>query len=151
MTHKLFVVLLLGLLLLVAALPVLGQEITPEPTPVVIVEPPSAEPVTVTTGQLFTTAIIAVAAVSTIAFVVFGYIVRPLLAGALAAMPEWGANMLLGAVDTGLDSAARYATTTETLADDDGVRQLREDVKALREEIARLRAGRSVPPTPPSG
>lgn len=145
--RNLFVVLLLGLLLLAVGLPVFGQDVTPEPTPVVIITDPPAEPVGAATGQLFTTAIIVIGAVASIALVVFGAIVRPILAAALASMPQWGADMLFGAVETGLESAANYAKTTDTPRDDAGVEQLKADIRLLREDVQRLRDLNSRPPS----
>lgn len=143
MIRKLLLVALCALLLLIVSAPTLAQDVTPEPTP--IVTPPVDTGTTVSSGQLFTTALIVIGAVASIALSVFGYIVRPAIAGVVASMPEWGANMLFSTVDSGIDAADTYAKTTPNPADDVEVARLRNELALLRQEVADIRAGQVSP------
>lgn len=125
--------LLVLILLCLFALPAFAQEVTPEPPPVVVVDPPAVD--AVTPPQLFNTALIVIGAIVTVALGVFGYIVRPAIVGAVAGMPQWGAEMLFSAGDAGLDALEDYAETTETTIDDDEAAKLRREFNELREEV----------------
>lgn len=127
------------LVLFVQSTGLLAQEVTPEPTPVVVVTDPPVVVDAVTTSQLFTTALIVIGAIVGVAFGVFGYIVRPALVAALNQIPQWGAEMFFSAGDAGLTAVERYAETTETVIDDNEVAKLRRDFDQLREEVRAAR------------
>lgn len=119
-------------ILFVFALPAFAQEVTPEP--IVVTDPPVIVD-TVTTSQLFTTALVVIGAIVGVAFGVFGYIVRPALVAALNQIPQWGAEMFFSAGDAGLTAVEDYAETTETTLDDNEVAKLRREFELLREEV----------------
>lgn len=142
MNRKLLIVALCALFLVLFAQStgLLAQEITPEPTPVVVVDPPVDPPAeNDTTPQLFNTALIVIGAIVTVAFGVFGYLVRPAIVGVVASMPQWGAEMLFSGGDAGLDALEDYAETTVTELDDTEVAKLRREFELLREEVAKSR------------
>jgi hypothetical protein len=142
MKRKLLIVALCALFVVLFAQStgLLAQESTLEPTPVVVVDPPVDPPVANdTTPQLFNTALIVIGAIVTVAFGVFGYLVRPAIIGAVAGMPQWGAEMLLSAGDAGLDALENYTETTITELDDTEVAKLRREFELLREEVAKSR------------
>lgn len=139
MNRKFLIVALCALFLVLFAQStgMLAQEATPEPTPVVVVDPPAVEDVT--TPQLFNTALIVIGAIVTISFGVFGYIVRPAIVGVVASMPQWGAEMIFSGGDAGLDALENYVETTTTEIDDAEVAKLRREFEHLRADIAKLR------------
>lgn len=140
MNRKLLIAALCALLLVlfVQSTGLLAQEVTPEPTPIVVTDPPVVVDA-VTTSQLFTTALIVIGGIVAVAFGVFGYIVRPALVAALNQIPQWGAEMFFSAGDAGLTAVERYAETTETVIDDNEVAKLRRDFDQLREEVRAAR------------
>ncbi len=130
--------LLIVALCLLFVLPAFAQEVTPEPTPVVVVDPPVEAPA-ISTGQLFNTALIVIGAIVTVAFGVFGYIVRPSIVGAVAGMPEWAASMLFSGGDAGLDALENYVEGTPETTDNEEVAKLRREFEQLRADIAAVR------------
>lgn len=142
MNRKLLIVALCALFVVLFAQStgLLAQAVTPEPTPPVVVDPPVDVPVeNDTTPQLFNTALIVIGAIVSVAFGVFGYLVRPAIIGAVAGMPQWGAEMLFSGGDAGLDALEDYVETTPTEIDDTEVAKLRREFEQLRADIAKLR------------
>lgn len=123
--------------------PVGAQDATPETAPVarmdVGVDSAAPSNGTLDATALFQTALIVIGAVVTIAFAVFGYIVRPAIVGAVVGMPEWGANMLFSAGDAGLDALEGYAKGTPGETDDSEVAKLRREFEELRRQIEERR------------
>lgn len=123
--------------------PLAAQESTLEPTtetpitepPPVVVDPP----LVIDQTSTFNTALVVIGAIVVIVFGVFGYIMKPAVAGAVAGMPQWAAEMLLTAGDTGLSALEKYTETTPDPIDDTEVAKLRKAYDELREEIYKLR------------
>lgn len=94
---------------------------------------------TVDATALYNTALVVIGAIVVVAFGVFGYIVRPAIAGAVAGMPEWSAKMLFSAGDAGMDALEDYAERTPSPIDDQEIAKLRAAYDELKLEVERLR------------
>lgn len=133
------VLVVVALIVLIGALfftplSIFAQEVTPEPTPVVVVpveDPPVA---VVDQTAIVTTALIVIGTVVAIAFGVFGYLVRPVLLAGINQMPAWAADMVFSAGDAGLDALEEYVEDTPDPTDDTEVAKLRKEFELFREQ-----------------
>lgn len=130
MRRQIVFVLVLFVLFALAA-PTLAQEVTPE-VPVVPEVPavPSADIVPYIFVIVVVLLVIAVV-----------YLGRPLILAAAQNIPPAAVEAIIAAVYSGLDSAERYVEVTPTPVDDAAVKELRDEMNKLRDEIRALPRG----------